>query len=183
MYAKRTCEPKIGDEAARELTAFYTHLRQTNLRSNGCNPITMRQLESLARLTQVFKYIKENNTLNDFHGTKFDKKARAKCELRSLCSGDDAREVIEIMKSSMVDYYENELGMLDISSMDGISSTPSAAGGIVGGSKSQQIKAFVAFLHNIAKQTKNNIFNVGQLKNAYEVSLVHFVLQINKDIS
>jgi DNA replicative helicase MCM subunit Mcm2 (Cdc46/Mcm family) len=43
----------MGDEAAEILRLFYIDLRQTNLRSNGCNPITMRQLESLARLTQV----------------------------------------------------------------------------------------------------------------------------------
>ncbi len=53
MFAKRTCDPKIGDDAAKELIDFYKHLRQNNLRSNGCNPITMRQLESLMRLTQV----------------------------------------------------------------------------------------------------------------------------------
>ncbi len=53
MYAKRNCEPKIGDEAADELRKFYIHLRQTHQRNNGCNPITMRQLESLMRLTQV----------------------------------------------------------------------------------------------------------------------------------
>jgi DNA replicative helicase MCM subunit Mcm2 (Cdc46/Mcm family) len=53
MFAKRTCHPVIGDDAAKILNAFYVELRQTNLRSNGSNPITMRQLESLARLTQV----------------------------------------------------------------------------------------------------------------------------------
>ena len=53
MFAKRSCDPKIGDDAATELKGFYKHLRQNNLRSNGCNPITMRQLESLMRLTQV----------------------------------------------------------------------------------------------------------------------------------
>ncbi len=52
-YAKRFCEPKIGDEAALVLREFYLDLRQNNRRSNGCNPITMRQLESLMRLTQV----------------------------------------------------------------------------------------------------------------------------------
>lgn len=53
MYAKRNIEPIIGDDAAEVLSAFYVKLRQTNQRSNGCNPITLRQLESLMRLTQV----------------------------------------------------------------------------------------------------------------------------------
>ncbi len=57
MYAKKTCEPIIGDEAAEILRSFYVDLRQKNLRSNGCNPITMRQLESLGRLTQVRREI------------------------------------------------------------------------------------------------------------------------------
>lgn len=52
-YAKRFCEPKIGDEAALVLREFYVDLRQNNRRSNGCNPVTIRQLESLMRLTQV----------------------------------------------------------------------------------------------------------------------------------
>ena len=53
MYARRRCNPKMSKEAADELTKFYCELRQKNLRNNGCNPVTMRQLESLARLTQV----------------------------------------------------------------------------------------------------------------------------------
>ena len=53
MFAKRNCEPLIGDEAAEILRSFYITLRKTHQRSSGCNPITMRQLESLIRLTQV----------------------------------------------------------------------------------------------------------------------------------
>ena len=65
----------------------------------------------------------------------------------------------------MVDYYENELGMLDMSNMGNISLAPNG-----GGSKSQQIKAFVGNLHKIANETKNNIFSVNQLKFFYDVS-------------
>lgn len=53
MYANRNCDPVIGSEAAEVLRNFYIYLRQTYHRSNGSNPITMRQLESLKRLTQV----------------------------------------------------------------------------------------------------------------------------------
>lgn len=53
MYAKRNVEPLMSSEAAEVLRNFYIHLRQNYHRANGCNPITMRQLESLIRLTQV----------------------------------------------------------------------------------------------------------------------------------
>jgi DNA helicase MCM8 len=144
MYAKRTCSPRIGDEATEELTKFYIHLRQTNLRSNGCNPVTMRQLESLARLTQ----------------------ARAKCDLRPECSGDDAKEVIEIMKASMVDYYENELGILDMTSA-GFSGSQCMPPSLMQGSKSQRIKVFVSCLQKIAQNRENNLFNVNEIKDLY----------------
>ena len=139
MYAKRTCEPIIGTEAAEELRSFYIHLRQTNQRSNGCNPITMRQLESLTRLTQ----------------------ARAKIELRTQCSRIDALQVIEIMKASMVDYYEDENGILDFSrSLNGS-----------GSSKSAMIKQFVALLQKISTSQKSEEFSFEQIKEIYEVRL------------
>jgi len=58
-YAKRYCEPKIADDAAVVLREFYLNLRLNNRRSNGCNPITMRQLESLIRLTQVNEKVRK----------------------------------------------------------------------------------------------------------------------------
>ena len=41
--------------------------------------------------------------------------ARAKLSLRQEATGEDASEVIEIMKSSMVDTFSDEIGSLDIS--------------------------------------------------------------------
>ena len=149
-YARRTCNPRIGDEAADALAEFYTELRQRNLRSNGCNPVTMRQLESLARLTQ----------------------ARAKCELRNECTREDAYEVIEIMKSSMVDYYENELGLLDMtaSGFDMGSQMSVGVGGGGGGSRISQIKNFATQLEKYAIDRKNPVFTVPELKFLYDVS-------------
>lgn len=138
MFSKRTCEPIIGREAAEELRSFYIHLRQTNQRSNGCNPITMRQLESLTRLTQ----------------------ARAKIELRNECSRSDALEVIEIMKASMIDYYEDENGILDF--------TRSLNGS--GSSKSAMIKQFVALMQKVSSQQKSDEFTYDQIKEIFEVN-------------
>lgn len=142
MYANQNCDPVIGPDAADVLRSFYIHLRQTNQRSNGANPITMRQLESLTRLTQ----------------------ARAKVELRKQCSRLDACEVIEIMKASMVDYYEDELGILDF--------TRSQNGS--GSSKSATIKQFVSILQKISNEKKTDLFNFDQIKEYYEVILLDF---------
>ncbi len=127
----------IGPEAAEVLRNFYIYLRQTFHRGTGSNPITMRQLESLKRLTQ----------------------ARAKIELRSTCTADDAQEVLEIMKASMVDYYENEQGKLDFSrSMNGS-----------GFSKALSVKDFVRYLQQVADQKKSNKFTYDELKELIEV--------------
>jgi DNA helicase MCM8 len=145
MFARQGCNPTIGDEATKILSEFYVHLRQTNRRSNGSNPITMRQLESLQRLTQ----------------------ARAKIEMRTVCSGSDALEVIEIMKASMVDYYENELGMLDLTSV-----TNTTANGTT--RKSTTIKQFVCILQKISEEKKDNMFNYDEIRALYEVFILIF---------
>jgi DNA helicase MCM8 len=98
MYAKANCNPVIGPQAVNVLRAFYIELRETNFQNKGSNPITMRQLESLVRLTQ----------------------ARAKCEMRNVCSENDALEVVELMRNSMIDLLANEDGEIDYSdSMNG----------------------------------------------------------------
>lgn len=53
-------------------------------------PITTRQLESLVRLAE----------------------ARARLELREIVTGDDARDVIEIMTESLHDVFADEFGMV-----------------------------------------------------------------------
>ena len=149
MYARRECNPRIGDDAAKILTDFFTNLRQTHKRSNGCNPVTMRQLESLMRLTQ----------------------ARAKAEMRSICTGSDARDVIEIMKSSMVDHYENELSLLELTTAQG-KSRPS---------KSSSIKQFVALLQRKSDQKKEKRFTYDEIKEIYNVCIfIIIILFISK---
>jgi DNA replicative helicase MCM subunit Mcm2 (Cdc46/Mcm family) len=166
MFAKRTCDPKIGDDATKELTAFYVHLRQNSLKSNGCIPITMRQLESLMRLTHVKNLV---IIIKFFEIYFILKKARAKCELRTLCTGDDAREVIEIMKAGMVDYNENELGMLNFPKSLSKS----------GKSKSSFIESYLDELLNMAKKKKSKMFHEQELKNLYEVCKTELLISIN----
>ena len=117
------------------------HLRQKNLKSNGANPITMRQLESLTRLTQ----------------------ARAKAEMRTICSRRDALDVIEIMKASMVDYGDDEFALLDQSSLNSSGSSSS---------KSSLIKQFVLTLQRISDDKKSDLFNFDEIKALYEVRFI-----------
>ena len=69
---------------------FYLDLRKQRQRTD-CTPITTRQLESLIRLTE----------------------ARARLELREEASAQDARDVVDIMKFSMLDTFSDEYGVLD----------------------------------------------------------------------
>lgn len=63
------------------------------------------------------------------------------------------------MKSSMVDYYENELEMLDLSR------TQSGSGS----SKSATIKQFVAILQKLSDEKKKILFNYDEIKEIYDV--------------
>lgn len=69
---------------------FYLHLRKAR-QSSDSTPITTRQLEALIRLTE----------------------ARARLELREVASEQDAQDVVEVMKYSMLDTFSDEFGMVD----------------------------------------------------------------------
>ena len=91
-YARKYVKPKLTPEACQVIQEFYMDLRSSH-HSADATPMTTRQLESLIRLTQ----------------------ARAKLSLRSEATAEDANEVIEIMKLSMVDTFTDDIGGLDIS--------------------------------------------------------------------
>lgn len=55
-YARRYVKPRLTPESIEILKQFYFHLRLTHQR-NGTTPITLRQLESLMRLTEVRAWI------------------------------------------------------------------------------------------------------------------------------
>ena len=76
----RYVKPKLNPEANSRLMDYYLELRRNYAIET---PITTRKLESLIRLTQ----------------------ARAKCELRTEATVQDAEDVIEIMKFSMFDSF------------------------------------------------------------------------------
>ncbi|XP_065167269.1 DNA helicase MCM8-like isoform X2 [Atheta coriaria] len=89
-HAKKFIHPQLSTEAQNVLKYFYVDLRRKYHRGDA-TPVTARQLESMVRLTQ----------------------ARAKLELRETATAEDAQDVVEIMRSCILDVFTDDLGMLD----------------------------------------------------------------------
>ncbi|NWU98785.1 MCM8 helicase, partial [Upupa epops] len=130
-YARQYVYPDLTPEAAQVLQEFYLELRKQNQGADS-TPITTRQLESLIRLTE----------------------ARARLELREKCTKEDAEDVVEIMKYSMLGTYSDEFGKLDFERSQHGS----------GMSNRSQAKRFISTLNSIAEKTYNNLFDLQQLR-------------------
>ncbi|XP_021048955.1 DNA helicase MCM8 [Mus pahari] len=130
-YARQYVHPRLSTEAAQALQDFYLELRKQSHRV-GSSPITTRQLESLIRLTE----------------------ARARLELREEATKEDAEDIIEIMKHSMLGTYSDEFGNLDFERSQHGS----------GMSNRSTAKRFISALNSIAERTYNNIFQFHQLR-------------------
>ncbi|KAJ3649280.1 hypothetical protein Zmor_021032 [Zophobas morio] len=89
-YAQKYVNPQLSDAAKKVLRDFYFQLRK-QYQTGDCTPITTRQLNSLIRLTQ----------------------ARAKAELREEATKEDAVDVVEIMKETLVDIFTDSKGVMD----------------------------------------------------------------------
>ncbi|KAJ1879732.1 DNA replication licensing factor mcm8, partial [Coemansia sp. S17] len=89
-YARKYVHPRLSEAAKAKLKSFYLELRQGH-RAIDSTPITTRQLEALVRLAE----------------------ARARAELREVVTEADAENVIEIMKYSLFQTYEDEEGIMD----------------------------------------------------------------------
>ena len=77
--------------------------------------------------------------------------------MRKTCTKTDALEVIEIMRSSMVDTFENRFEILDAAiSMPQLNSS--------GNSKSAQIKDFVTILKLISDKNGSLFFSTEHIK-------------------
>ncbi|RXG72457.1 DNA helicase MCM8 [Armadillidium vulgare] len=131
-YARKYVKPKLTPSAAKVLQDFYLELRQ-KLQNSDSTPITTRQLESLIRLSE----------------------ARARCELREEVTEMDAREVVEIMKFSMIDTYSDEFGFLDFQRSQHGS----------GISNRSQLKTFISALQRVSDSTYKSLFSIDELKN------------------
>eukprot|EP00904_Undaria_pinnatifida_P002232 jgi/Undpi1/12009/HiC_scaffold_4.g01708.m1 len=89
-YAKAHCHPTLTLEAARVLQKLYLTMRD-EARDGRSMPITMRQLESLVRLSQ----------------------ARAKVELREHVTERDAKDVVDMMQESLLEACVTDTGAID----------------------------------------------------------------------
>ncbi|XP_004398271.1 PREDICTED: DNA helicase MCM8 isoform X2 [Odobenus rosmarus divergens] len=130
-YARQYVYPRLSTEAAQILQDFYLELRKQSQRLNS-SPITTRQLESLIRLTE----------------------ARARLELREEATKEDADDIVEVMKYSMLGTYSDEFGNLDFERSQHGS----------GMSNRSTAKRFISALNNIAERTYNNLFQFQQLR-------------------
>ncbi|XP_020841192.1 DNA helicase MCM8 isoform X1 [Phascolarctos cinereus] len=130
-YSRQYVHPKLSPEAAQILQDFYLELRKQTQRLNG-TPITTRQLESLIRLTE----------------------ARTRLELREKATKEDAEDIVEIMKYSMLGTYSDEFGNLDFERSQHGS----------GMSNRSAAKRFISALNTIAERTYNNLFQYQQLR-------------------
>jgi DNA helicase MCM8 len=127
-YARRYVHPRLGNDAKRVLQDFYMQLRA--IPQGESTPVTTRQLESLIRLTE----------------------ARARLELREEATQQDA---LEIMRTSMVDTFTDNIGVLDFSRSQmgsGMSTTIGAA------------KKFVQVLQRQKDRDQRSVFSVYKLR-------------------
>ncbi|CAK8676777.1 unnamed protein product [Clavelina lepadiformis] len=135
-YARKNNKQiKLSPEACQGLKNFYLELRQKGHQSDS-TPITTRQLESLKRLSE----------------------ARAKIELRTVVTGDDAADVVEIMRHSLYDTYSDETDALIFDrSMHGS-----------GVSVRSKVKRLLAALIKAAEIRSSNNFSISDIRNIAE---------------
>jgi len=128
-YARKYCAPRLSDGACKVLQGFYLELRK-NHQSVDSTPITTRQLESMIRLAE----------------------ARARMELRETVTAQDALDVVELMKVSLLDVFADEAGNLDFSRAQ------------AGMSGAKTVKQFVAAMTRRAQDKGSKLFNFEELR-------------------
>lgn len=97
-FVRQTVNPRVSDEAANILKEFYLNLRDKYADDDSI-PITLRQLESLIRLSQ----------------------ARAKLERREEVTVEDANDVVDLMKESLFEVLADNMGFVDFERTAGTS--------------------------------------------------------------
>ncbi|KAJ1849822.1 hypothetical protein LPJ70_000224 [Coemansia sp. RSA 2708] len=141
-YARKYVHPRLTPEAKRRLQEFYLELRKSH-RKIDSTPITTRQLEAMVRLAE----------------------ARARAELREEVTASDADNVVEIMRYSLFQTYEDEEGTMDFSRSQmgtGVSGTSDVKRQVTF-SQAEHVM-FVARLHRVSEETYNNMFTYSMMQ-------------------
>lgn len=128
LYARKHVHPKLTPEACQLIQNFYLSLRQRH-KSSESTPITTRQLESMIRLSE----------------------ARARMVLSPIITKEHAQDVIELMKESLYERFEDQYGQLDFRRAGGSSS------------KSKDVSRFVTALQRVKSQRGTDIFTTQEL--------------------
>lgn len=97
-FVHQTVNPRLSSDAARVLRSFYLSLRDS-YGDDDSIPITMRQLESLVRLSQ----------------------ARARLERREEVTVSDAQDIVDLMKESLYEVLSDGMGYVDFQRTSGMS--------------------------------------------------------------
>ena len=126
-YAHAYCHPRLTPEAAEVLQTFYLELR-SRAPADG-TPVTARQLESLVRLSE----------------------ARARLELRTEVTANDAKDAVEIIKASLVDALSDQHGRLRFNRAGGKST------------KRSKTKLFIEAINARTSSNESPYFSVGDL--------------------
>lgn len=97
-FVRQKVHPRLSNEAAAVLKDFYLSLRDKYADDESI-PITLRQFESLIRLSQ----------------------ARAKLERREEVTVEDAGDVVNLMKESLFEVLADDMGYVDFERTTGTS--------------------------------------------------------------
>ena len=89
-FVHQSVNPRLTSGAAKVLKTFYMSLRD-KYGDDDSIPITMRQLESLIRLSQ----------------------ARARLERRDEVMVEDAQDIVDLMKESLYEVLSDDMGYVD----------------------------------------------------------------------
>ncbi|XP_055541524.1 DNA helicase MCM8 isoform X2 [Wyeomyia smithii] len=130
-YARKNINPKLTEEAALAIRDFYDELRRAQDGMNSL-PVTTRQLEALIRLTQ----------------------ARARIDLEPEATLEHAKDVMDILRFSMLDVFTNDIGDLQ----------PSRLMNGTGTSQATMVKKFVQLLHSKSRAQGKTIFSLAELR-------------------
>ena len=132
-YARKNVQPKLTAKAAEELREFFVELRRAHNHMDMI-PVTTRQLEGLIRLTQ----------------------ARAKIDLSPEATVAHVRDVLAILRQSMLDVFSTDEGDLQFTRLTNGSGT----------SKTSMVRKFARVLASRSAVTGTTLYTMAELRQA-----------------